>query len=240
MINTFKPKQTTSKTQTSVSSVAIGLLEIIPRDNEENTQLIKILLDSGSSGCLVSKKLSKKLHTNKTKKSTWSTKGGLFQTNKVAMVSFWFCELHPDKQITWEMHVDESNQLTDRYDIILGRDLLLTLGINLDFNNKEIQWNLARTSMKDPALFDPENKNKLEQEVFGMDPTEEEIIQRMTEQKYSPAELSQEVQKCSNLSNDQQDQLLQLLTKYQSHFDGTLGTWNTSPIQLELKEGTTP
>ena len=71
-------------------------------------------------------------------------------------------------------------------------------------------------------------------------PTKEEIIQRMTEQKYSPAELSQEVQKCTHLNKEQQEQLLKLLTKYQSQFDGTLGTRKTSPIELELKEGTTP
>ena len=42
--------------------------------------------------------------------------------------------------------------------------------------------------MRSPGLFDPENKDSLEQAVFGIDPTEEEIIRQMTEQKYSPAD----------------------------------------------------
>ena len=62
----------------------------------------------------------------------------------------------------------------------------------------------------------------------------------MTEQKYSPAELNLEVQKCKNLNLEQQQKLLVLLTQYQSLFDGSLGTWKTSPIRLELKEGATP
>lgn len=41
--------------------------------------------------------------------------------------------------------------------------------------------------------------------------TEEEIIQTMTEQKYSPAELAQEITMCANSDNCHQQQLLQLL-----------------------------
>ena len=70
------------------------------------------------------------------------------------------------------------------------------------------------TPMRDPAWFDPKNKDKLEREVFGIDLTKEDIIQRMMEQKYSPAELNLEVQKCTNLNLEQQQKLLVLLTLY--------------------------
>ena len=49
----------------------------------------------------------------------------------------------------------------------------------------------------------------------------------MTEQKYSPANLKEEAEKCSNLTKTEKDQLLQLLNKYKSLFDGSLGTWKT-------------
>ena len=39
-----------------------------------------------------------------------------------------------------------------------------------------------------------------------------------------------------NLSKDQQKQLLRVLNKFESLFDGTLGTWNTKPVELELKD----
>jgi hypothetical protein len=34
--------------------------------------------------------------------------------------------------------------------------------------------------------------------------------------------------------------LLQLLTKYESLFDGTLGDWKTKPVSFQLKEGVSP
>jgi hypothetical protein len=34
----------------------------------------------------------------------------------------------------------------------------------------------------------------------------------------------------------EQKQLLKLLQKYEHLFDGTLGTWQTDPIDLELKD----
>jgi hypothetical protein len=40
-----------------------------------------------------------------------------------------------------------------------------------------------------------------------------------------------------HLSADQQKKLLQLLTKYESLFDGTLGDWKTKPVSFQLKEG---
>jgi hypothetical protein len=46
--------------------------------------------------------------------------------------------------------------------------------------------------------------------------------------------------KCKHLSADQQKKLLQLLTKYESLFDGTLGDWKTKPVSFQLKEGVSP
>jgi hypothetical protein len=43
--------------------------------------------------------------------------------------------------------------------------------------------------------------------------------------------------KCKHLSTDQQKKLLQLFTKYELLFDGTLGDWKTKPVSFRLKEG---
>jgi hypothetical protein len=43
--------------------------------------------------------------------------------------------------------------------------------------------------------------------------------------------------KCTHLSTDHQKKLLQLLQKYESLFDGTLGDWKTKPVSFQLKEG---
>jgi hypothetical protein len=43
-----------------------------------------------------------------------------------------------------------------------------------------------------------------------------------------------------HLSADKQKKLLQLLKKYESLFDGTLGDWKTKPVSFQIKKGVSP
>ena len=43
-----------------------------------------------------------------------------------------------------------------------------------------------------------------------------------------------------HLSLPDQNKLLDLLTKFEDLFDGTLGDWNTEPVSFELKDGAKP
>ena len=54
--------------------------------------------------------------------------------------------------------------------------------------------------------------------------------------KYAPADINEMVSKCNHLTNTERSDLKMLLHKFESLFDGTLGTWNTEPIDLELKD----
>ena len=44
----------------------------------------------------------------------------------------------------------------------------------------------------------------------------------------------------NHLNKNQKLNLLKLLTKYEDLFDGTLGEWNTKPVDFYLKEGEEP
>jgi hypothetical protein len=81
--------------------------------------------------------------------------------------------------------------------------------------------------------------DKLEQELlYAHDPdtTDAERIQQKIDAKYCPADLNKIVEECTYLSKDEQNQLLKLLQKYEHLFDGTLGTMQTDPVDLELKD----
>ncbi len=66
-------------------------------------------------------------------------------------------------------------------------------------------------------------------------------VMRILDANYKRADLQSIVKdKCKHLSADQQKKLLQLLTKYESLFDGTLGDWKTKPVSFQLKEGVSP
>jgi hypothetical protein len=58
-------------------------------------------------------------------------------------------------------------------------------------------------------------------------------VTRILDAKYQKADLQSIVREnCKYLSVDQQKKLLQLLTKYELLFDGTLGDWKTKPVSI--------
>jgi hypothetical protein len=59
--------------------------------------------------------------------------------------------------------------------------------------------------------------------------------------KYAKADLQSIVKNnCKHLSADHQNKFLQLLVKFKSLFDGTLGDWKTKPVSFQFKEGASP
>ena len=187
-------KPRTDHIETDVSSVLLGLMQV-KKGKFKNSRLqsVRVLLDSGSSASLVNDVFVKKLNSSSEPPSHWTTKAGTFKTEKSCLVSICFPELHKDKHVTWKMHVDSSKQLPSKYDIIIGRDLMQSIGIDLLFSTKEIRWEGTTVPMRDPSLFKNNKLERLEQEVFQLDEVEEDFIQRITEEKYSPANLPEEV-----------------------------------------------
>ena len=57
---------------------------------------------------------------------------------------------------------------------------------------------------------------------------------------YQKANLKDIVQKCSQLKENQKEQLYKLLKTYEQLFDGTLGEFRTSPVSIKLKPDATP
>jgi hypothetical protein len=64
------------------------------------------------------------------------------------------------------------------------------------------------------------------------------LATQILDAKYSKADLQSVVSdNCKHLSADHQKKLLQLLKKYESLFDGTLGDRKTKPVSFQIKEG---
>ena len=100
---------------------------------------IRALLDSGASESLISQKYMKKLRIKKSGKSstTWSTPGGDMTTNQKVKAQFTIPELQDKKLIEWNLHVTKD---MNNYDMIIGRDLLFFLKIDVLFSNQTIEW----------------------------------------------------------------------------------------------------
>ena len=66
-------------------------------------------------------------------------------------------------------------------------------------------------------------------------------VVQILDAKYEKADLQSVVStKCTHLSLQDQNKLLELFTEFEEFFDGTLGDWITELVSFELKEGTKP
>ena len=63
---------------------------------------------------------------------------------------------------------------------------------------------------------------------------------KILDAKYEKADLHKLVKSHKHLTKTEQNQLYNLLKKFESLFDGTLGDWTGTEIELELQEGVKP
>jgi hypothetical protein len=154
-------------------------------------------------------------------------------------IEFTLPGFHEHRTIAWKAYEVESHHESCNYDMIIGRDIMHSLGINLLFDTAEISRDNAKIHMQHPEWLKDNWVDALEQEIlYAHDPdtTDAERIQGIIESKYTSADLSKIVEECTHLEQSERRQLLHLLQKYEDLFDGSLGTWRTDPIQLELKD----
>ena len=109
-------------------------------------KIIKILMDSGGTESIVIYKNVKKLKLKSVPAKDWSTLGGHISTNLKVLVQFAMPELNDQRLVTWEFNVTKADMA---YDMIIGQDLLSSLGIDLCFSNHEISWNGRSIPMKE-------------------------------------------------------------------------------------------
>jgi hypothetical protein len=65
-------------------------------------------------------------------------------------------------------------------------------------------------------------------------------IKQILDAKYEPANLDEVAESCSHLTQDERIKLKTLLQKYQSLFNGSLGTWVGKPYNIELRSDAIP
>ena len=66
-------------------------------------------------------------------------------------------------------------------------------------------------------------------------------MHRILYAKYKKVDLNKVMtKKCQHLTATESHRLLHHLNNFEDMFDGTLGTWNTTPVNLELKDKAKP
>jgi len=136
--------------------------------------------------------------------------------------------------IEWNLHVAES---MGAYDMIIGRDILSFLGIDIHFSSQKVTWDGAQMPFK-PVEATPLTHYHVEEAMAAQGAADR--IKEILDAKYEAADLEQVCSNQKHQTKEQQQQLLDLLNKFEGLFDGTLGKWTQEPVDLELKPGVTP
>ena len=154
-------------------------------------------------------------------------------TNQKVKAQFTIPELQDRKVIEWNLHVTKDMK---NYDMIIGRDMLSFLKIDVLFSNQTIEWENYSMPFKpaDATLLHYHIEESMA--VTGSTDRVREIL----DAKYVPADMEKVCQGQEHLTSDERQQLKSLLQKYEDLFDGTLGKWTEDPIKIELKAGAEP
>ncbi len=162
-----------------------------------------------------------------------------------ARVELNFFEYSDSKRYHAEPDVVEYDKINrPQYNLILGTVSMKEFGIILNFRDKMITIDETILPMRDINKLQGSSilRALRHNHSLAMEPqSTQDATKRATrilDAKYSKADLQSVVRdNCKHLKVDQQKKLLQLLKKYESLFDGTLGDWKTKPVSIQLKEG---
>ena len=112
------------------------------KEIQSKTRLVKALVDSGASEYILTKSKAYKMPVKRTKQERqWSTAAGVLTTNNKTATSFSLPELLANKIINKSLHVVDLN--IKRYGMIIGRDLIRSLGIDIHGAYMTIHWDNA-------------------------------------------------------------------------------------------------
>jgi hypothetical protein len=173
---------------------------------------------------------------------------GRFQTTQKAEIELNFFEYSNSKSYLAAPDIVKYNKInTPQYDNILGVKTMKKYGIILDFKNKMITIDEVKLPIKNINYLQGSStihalrlNHSLTMELQSTQDATKRVT-RILDTKYQKADLQSIVKdKCKHLSANQQKKLLQLLTKYETLFDGTLGDWKIKPVSFKLKEGVSP
>ena len=210
------------------------------------------LWDGGASHSIISydyvKKFKSKFRRNVT---TYDTAGGEYKTKYDVKIDFTMPEFSSSRIIRHRFHVDQSKDRQNLgYDVILGRDIMIKLGLATDFARRKLVWDQMSIPMW--TVSERDNKSnpilhKEELRQFVQQTAEPKVTQNATKRMikildsdYKKADLEEIAFSAEQLHKDEQLMLLNLLKEFEDLFDGTLGKWRTEPVHIELKEGAKP
>ena len=218
------------------------LVSIVGTDGTERMAIC--LLDTGCTKSMILKKFTEtKRRTKLSKEETveYETYGSKFKSSMTASVGFKMVEFqqHQNQTIEYEFQVDETRNSQQHYDMIIGNDLLWNMGINILFNEQQIQWNDDSIPLKTIGMLRSKDVCSMLYSMHTDSPLLKEAEERqnkMLDADYSKVDINKMVDNLE-ITDTSKSKLLRTLRRFENGlFGGGLGKLtNVKPARIKLK-----
>ena len=206
---------------------------------------IRALLDTGTSATIILRPFVKKGRISDKKKDQreWKTMGGKFITKRKATLDFKFPELN-NKTVTWKCHVDDTHKPHEAsYDMIIGLDLMVELGIFVNTATLTVDWEDHSAPLKPRGYLSESDNMEALYHLYQEPPVlqqAEERHNRIVDADYSAVDIRDHVSTLTHLSTKEKELLIKVLSAQTNLFKEGLGLLNIRPVELEVQEGAKP
>ena len=195
-------------------------------DKNGATVPIRALLDTGTTSSIVLREFVKKgrAKSYKGKRTSWSTLGGTFSTNRKALLDFSFPEKSHNKKVTHVCHVDDKTSRDKaNYDMIIGMDLMTEIGIYVNTATKVIHWEGTEIPLKECGMLTNrehlQNLHNMYQSSYNTTLLEAEKHQsHILDANYSAVDIGEYVESLTHLNIQERALLKQTLLTHTTLF----------------------
>ena len=132
-----------------------------------------------------------------------------------------------------ESHVTES---LGAHDMIIGRDILDFLIIDIRFSNQMVHWGTGIMPFKDQVSTQCDGHFINEDELENVS----KRIRRILDVKCKTANIDDVCSHQDQLDEGEKEKFRQLQLKCETLFHGSLGKWNGNAVELQLNKGAIP
>ncbi len=223
-----------------MKKVSAEVLVAIPIEKGSKKYITYLgLLDTGCSSSLIDREIINETFNvdSSVPKTKWTTQAGTFETKGTVQVdNYIFPQFTNKKKVNSKFHMFKKHK-EDTYYIIIGRDILLEIGMTICYNKVKFIWDEIQVDMvprghwtrKTIDLFWEKRKC-----------SKEEANAAIKKAEYKKADIDEIVAAQTHLTFNEKNKFKEMLQQYSPLFQGTQGSFNGEPIKLELIPGSKP
>jgi hypothetical protein len=233
----------------NASSPSTEIMIIIKDRETKEDKFFRVLLDSGTTRCLGTETALTQvgIPIQQGEAHVYHTTAGTFNTTKHASIRAHRLLELSSRRILARVKVQVTDQLGP-YDFIFGRDYLTRFGIDLLFSRRVIEWDGISMPMRESGYWSQGRMEATQAAILESydcnistnDKCETSYLQEILESHYERQDLNAVALAQLHLTNNQQQQLLQILQSCQDCFSGKLGTWKDAEVSVKLRPDAVP